>query len=193
MSDLFAQLREKAIAQGNLPGVIRTPVYSERNSDGSEISGYTTDSSKRNAELAKRINKLYSQHSSGYGQALADRRSQGAADIDAARQTALQQQMAARNTAADQANQLLATPVGAPQSVPNLAPLQEITGVALNPTLSGGNAAETPFFLNPDSTASRFSVGAPVGGGGIGPRQRASTDKLVSETETFGGGKKDQL
>lgn len=192
MSNLFAQLRQQAIAQGGLPAVRRVEDW-DRNSEGAELRGVSYDSAARNEALAKRINQLYSSHSSGYGQSLADRRTAGQDRINAARETALQQQIAARNTAADQANQLLATPAGAPQSVPNLAPLQEITGVALNPTLSGANAAETPFFLNPDSTASRFSVGAPVGGGGIGPRQRASTADLTSDTDTFGGGKKDQL
>lgn len=74
-----------------------------------------------------------------------------------------------------------------------LKPLQEITGVALNNTLTGGNAATDSFYVTPENTQSQFTVGAPVGGGMIGTRQRASTDDITSKPDRLGNRRKDQF
>ena len=109
------------------------------------------------------------------------------------RDTALQQQIAQRNLMAEQAQRVRSQPVGAPNVVPDMAPLQDITGVSLNPALTGGNAATQSFYLSPESTQSQFAVGAPVGGGGIGQRQKGTTDAITSRTDSLGARRKDEL
>lgn len=97
--------------------------------------------------------------------------------------------------AADAAKQTMKKPVSGVATIDlaALKPLQKITGVALNSALTGGNAATQQFYINPESTQAQFAVGAPVGGGGIGTRQRASTTQMEPTKDTLGSKRKDQL
>jgi len=76
----------------------------------------------------------------------------------------------------------------------SLKPLQQVTGVAVNDAFAGGNNATDAFYVNPQSTQSQYAVGAPVGGGDIGTRQRATTTAaLTPTTDTLGSKRKDQF
>lgn len=99
----------------------------------------------------------------------------------------LMQQMKLRGEAAQRA---LANEPKAPTITPNAAPLKQITGVSLTPELSGSNAADSAFFLSPEASQAQFAVGAPVGGGGIGKRQRGTTERIVSEPDNLNSSRK---
>lgn len=113
--------------------------------------------------------------------------------IAAQRDTALAAQIAERSRIAEQAKRVQEQPIGAPTRTPNLAPLQNITGVSLNPALTGGNAATQSFFITPESSQSQFVVGAPVGGGNIGVRQKPSTGNVTPTSDPLGTYTKDQF
>lgn len=65
----------------------------------------------------------------------------------------------------------------------DLSPLQSITRVALNPTLSGANTATQQFSLAPESVQSQFTVGGGTGSDQTGTRQKQTTGAL-SKTGT---------
>jgi hypothetical protein len=123
-------------------------------------------------------------------QALASRVTDIRAQNDAARQTAvntLMQQMKQRGEQAKLALQNAPTP---PSVTPNAAPLKQITGVSLTPELSGSNAAQSAFYVSPESTQAQFAVGASVGGGNIGQRQKKTTKDVVSQPDNFNSSRK---
>jgi DNA polymerase II small subunit/DNA polymerase delta subunit B len=101
--------------------------------------------------------------------------------------SALMQQMMDRG---EQAKRTLANAPTAPSITPNAAPLKQITGVSLTPELAGANAAKSAFFLSPEASQAQFAVGAPVGGGGIGRRQRGTTERITSDPDNLNSGRK---
>lgn len=115
-----------------------------------------------------------------------DIRSQNDAEKNAA-VSQLMQQMQMRG---EQAQRELANAPKAPTITPNAAPLKQITGVSLTPELAGANAAQSAFFLSPEASQAQFAVGAPVGGGGIGQRQRGSTERIVSQPDNLNSSRK---
>ena len=82
--------------------------------------------------------------------------------------------------------------IHAPIQIGSLAPLQDITGVAVNDAFAGANQATSPYYVNPESVVSQFNITESLGGG-LGPRQRKSTDDLTSLPGDITGGKKDQF
>lgn len=101
--------------------------------------------------------------------------------------------MEQRRRLAEQANARLKQPARAPNIVPTLSPLQEITGVQLNDDMAGTNTATNSFFIAPESVASNYNVAGSPLGGGIGGRQRASSTDLTSRSDTLGAKRKDEL
>lgn len=101
--------------------------------------------------------------------------------------TALQQQLMMRG---EQAQRTLQSAPQAPTVTPNAAPLKAITGVSLTPEMAGANTAQNAFFISPEASQAQFAVGAPVGGGNIGRRQRGSTENIVSEPDNFNSSRK---
>lgn len=99
----------------------------------------------------------------------------------------LMQQMQLRGEQAKRAMQNAPTP---PSITPNAAPLKEITGVSLVPGMAGANNARSAFFLSPEASQSQFAVGAPVGGGNIGQRQKGSTSDIVSQPDNLNSSRK---
>lgn len=124
--------------------------------------------------------------------ALKDMRQQRVQEIENTRKTALQQLMEERQRLRQQAEQALSKPPQAPIAVPSFNPIDAVTNVDTNAALAGNNAATQQFYTMPESTASRFSVGAPIGGG-IGGRTKRSTRRIVGETDTLGSKRKDEL
>lgn len=115
-----------------------------------------------------------------------DIRTQNKAEQDAA-VSALMQQIRDRG---EQAQRALQNEPKAPSVVPNAAPLKQITGVSLTPEMAGANAARNAFYISPEATQAQFAVGAPVGGGGIGQRQRGTTERIVSEPDNLNATRK---
>lgn len=170
--------------------------YERRNSDGETGEMVSRPSPKfelNRGKAAKYINNAMNKYASSKAAELNQYRKDQQAQIASERQSALEQQIAQRHTMAQQAEALLKTPAGAPNIIPDLAPLQETTGVALNTELAGANNAQNAFYVAPDSTGSAFNVTSPVGGGGLGVRNRASTSDLTSDRDTLGSKRKDEL
>lgn len=115
-----------------------------------------------------------------------DIRAQNTAARDTA-VSALMQQMKQRG---EQAKLALQNAPKAPTIVPNAAPLKAITGVSLTPELAGVNAASSAFSIAPESTQAQFAVGAPVGGGNLGQRQKKTTNDVVSQPDNLNSSRK---
>lgn len=113
--------------------------------------------------------------------------------IAAQRDTAMAQFEQNRQQLEQQAQTALRGPADAPIIVPSLAPVGKVNNVDTNAALAGTNAATDSFYLNPESTQSQFSVGAPVGAGQIGQRQRPTSNNIVSRSDTLGSKRKDEL
>jgi len=115
------------------------------------------------------------------------------ADIATAKQTALQEYMTKNAQMREQSDRRLSAPPTAPNPVGSIAPLEQITGVALNDALAGNNVATEAFFVRPENSVGRGNIGAPVGGGNIGSRQRNDTANLSARTDSLGAKSKDQF
>lgn len=151
---------------------------------------------KRAAQQEARAKAITQQGKAEYNanqNALKEQMKARKAELAAQQQAAIDTYQNNAANLASQAQQSLANPVNVGNPSPDLGALQKITGVALNPALEGGNAAQSSFYVSPESTQSQYAVGAPVGGGNIGTRQRASTPGINPTTDKFGGGTKDQL
>lgn len=146
----------------------------------------------KNAAVQK-INQLRDAHFDQKRQELKDYKQSERSRITDAQKAAEAQQQGLLEQMREQASTLMAQPARAPNIIPELAPLQEVTGVALNNDLAGQNAATSQFFVTPDSVASNYTVASNPAGGGIGGRQRASSDALTSTTDTLGSKRKDEL
>jgi hypothetical protein len=72
-----------------------------------------------------------------------------------------------------------------------LKPLQAVTGVKLDKKLAGANKGSGQFYTAPEDTAAKFSVGASVGGGDVGVRQKATTSAVSSTPDNLGSRKKE--
>lgn len=114
-------------------------------------------------------------------------------DISSARATAMADMHARNERMRTQAERTLSSPASAPVIVPAQAPINQVNDVGTSAALAGNNAATGAFFITPQSTQSQFAVGAPIGGGFIGARQRGSTEDITSDTNRLGGGRKDEF
>lgn len=61
-----------------------------------------------------------------------------------------------------------------------IKPLQDITGVALNSKLAGGNKATSAFYIPPSTAKSQFNVGGSTSAGTLVPRQKPSSTSITS-------------
>lgn len=104
--------------------------------------------------------------------------------------SALMQQMKDRGEQAKLALQNAPKP---PTISVNGAPLKQVTGVSLTPELAGTNTAQSAFYIAPESTQAQFAVGAPVGGGNIGQRQKKTTNDVVSQPDNFNSSRKGEF
>lgn len=168
-----------------------------RNSEGGTgtftYKGY--DDAKRAWEegLASRMGQgIESERSNLYDELRRQKEEQSrqAADIH---RNALNQAQAQRDQLAAQAQATLSSPANAPITVPTLAPVAPISNVGPNARLAGANAATSQFYVAPESSASQFTIGAPIGGGNIGQRTRQSSRDITSETDNLGAKRKDEL
>lgn len=141
---------------------------------------------------ARMINELSSAHFANLNRELDQTRKDNQEAVAAARSTALAQ-MAERNAQLRrQADTRLSAPPRAPNIVPTFNPLEQTVDVNTDAELSGNNAATQSYFITPKSAQSQFSITTPFGGGITG-RNRPSTGRLTSESDTLGSKQKDEL
>lgn len=146
-----------------------------------------------NKKAADYVTQQFDGWSSDWQNTLDTQQRNNADRLEAERTTALQQLLEQNAQMKMQAEQQLKSPLAAPIPVAQMEALAPVTRVNTDPSLQGFNSATQQFYVSPDSIQSQFNVGAPVGGGGIGQRQKTSTSEITSRPDALGTRSKDEL
>lgn len=199
MSDLLQQFMDRAKAQATpFAGTQYSRDFDRAQSDWSNAMGdndplkagtaQSAMDKARAAYEAEYISPLMRQFATEWDTqqraGLEQRKNDVMQQNDAQEQAALSALQAEMSKRAEAAQRTMEQDSVLPTPVSSLAPLQEITGVALNPSLAGSNEASQQFFVAPQSTASRFNVGASMSDT-VGQRQRQTTRDIVSQPDNL--------
>lgn len=196
-SPLFQQLLAQA-KSGYRPAPNRQSYAKQRrNSGGADgpvtYPGYQDAMRKWKEGLYARMQPSIKSEQSKLMDALAQQKQTNTQRAADAHNNAINAAQAQRDQLAEQAKATLSSPANAPITVPTLAPVAPLGDVGLDASQAGANAATSQFYVAPESSASQFTLGAPIGGGNIGQRTRQSSRDITSETDNLGAKRKDEL
>jgi multidrug efflux pump subunit AcrA (membrane-fusion protein) len=143
-----------------------------------------------NARLSKQMIAEAQRNDAAQRSALDTRSADIRSQNQAAQKTAVSQLMQQMQQRGQQAKLAMKNAPAPPSITPNAAPLKQITGVSLMPGMAGANNAQSAIFVSPEASQSQFAVGAPIGGGNIGQRQKGSTTDIVSQPDNLNSSRK---